>query len=127
MTTWGEVYRARLAKGEDHGSAAYVADLWQKRQDQRTEQNKVQAIERAALKRMNILNSQSGKQGGSGVASRLEQNLASAKAHLAQALHAIDRSTAHKDCPPHTAAVLKSAGDHASRAVGFIARAIMSL
>lgn len=29
--TWGDVYRAKLAKGMDHGSAAYEADLWEAR------------------------------------------------------------------------------------------------
>lgn len=32
MTTWGSIYRKWLAKGEDHGSAAYRADEWEKRQ-----------------------------------------------------------------------------------------------
>jgi len=31
MKTWGDVYYAHLRKGEDHGSAAYAADLWEKR------------------------------------------------------------------------------------------------
>ena len=30
--TWGAVYRRRLSKGEDHGSAAFAADQWEKRQ-----------------------------------------------------------------------------------------------
>lgn len=58
---------------------------------------------------------------------QLEQNLTNAKAQLRAALSAIDRSTAHKDCPPHTAALLASADDHISRAVAFIARALLSL
>lgn len=32
-TTWGAVYSRRLKQGHDHGSAAYVADQWEKRQD----------------------------------------------------------------------------------------------
>lgn len=30
--TWGTIYNRRLARGEDHGSAAYAADQWEKRQ-----------------------------------------------------------------------------------------------
>lgn len=29
--TWGDVYYFYLNKGEDHGSAAYRADEWEKR------------------------------------------------------------------------------------------------
>lgn len=29
--TWGDVFRAHLRRGEDHGSAAYAADEWEKR------------------------------------------------------------------------------------------------
>jgi len=31
-TTWGDIYRRHLARGEDHGSAAWAADQWEKRQ-----------------------------------------------------------------------------------------------
>lgn len=55
MTSWGGVYRQHLARGEDHGSAAYAADQWQKRQDQTTEKLKTEAIERAVLKKHGIL------------------------------------------------------------------------
>ena len=30
--TWGDIYRAALHRGEDHGYAAYLADQWEKRQ-----------------------------------------------------------------------------------------------
>lgn len=29
--TWGDVFYAFLAKGHDHGSAAYEADRWERR------------------------------------------------------------------------------------------------
>ena len=32
--TWGAVYNRYLSRGHDHGSAAYLADQWQKRQRQ---------------------------------------------------------------------------------------------
>lgn len=32
MSTWGTVYRRHLQRGEDHGSAAWAADQWEKRQ-----------------------------------------------------------------------------------------------
>lgn len=34
-TTWGTIYRRRLAKGEDHGSAAYAADQWEARNNKK--------------------------------------------------------------------------------------------
>lgn len=58
---------------------------------------------------------------------QLEQNLTNAKARLREAIGAIDRSMGHKDCKPHVAALLASADDHATRAVGFIARAFLSI
>jgi hypothetical protein len=30
--TWGDVFRRALRRGEDHGSAAYRADEWERRQ-----------------------------------------------------------------------------------------------
>lgn len=33
--TWGEIYRAALGRGEDHGAAAYLADHWETRQNSR--------------------------------------------------------------------------------------------
>jgi len=33
--TWGEPYNAALARGHDHGSAAYIADQWEARQTAR--------------------------------------------------------------------------------------------
>lgn len=54
MATWGDIYRQHLSKGEDHGSAAYSADRWQKREDQKAEKLKTEAIERAALKKHGI-------------------------------------------------------------------------
>jgi hypothetical protein len=34
-TNWGQPYYAALARGHDHGSAAYIADQWEaKRLDQ---------------------------------------------------------------------------------------------
>lgn len=53
--TWGEIYRQHMRKGEDHGSAAYAADQWQKRGDQTAEKLKTEAIERAVLKKHEIL------------------------------------------------------------------------
>lgn len=32
MTTWGVIYNRHLRQGEDHSSAAYAADQWEKRQ-----------------------------------------------------------------------------------------------
>ena len=29
--TWGDIYQRHLRRGEDHGSAAYAADQWEKR------------------------------------------------------------------------------------------------
>lgn len=55
--TWGAIYRKHLARGEDHGSAAYMADQWQKREDQRVEQLHTQQIERDALKKHGLLSS----------------------------------------------------------------------
>jgi len=34
MDAWGAVFRHYRRKGHDHGSAAYLADQWQKRQRQ---------------------------------------------------------------------------------------------
>lgn len=61
------------------------------------------------------------------MAKTLDTNLTNAKARLREAIGAIDRATAHKDCAPHVAALLAAADDHANRAVGFIARALLSL
>jgi len=55
MTTWGDIYCQHLAKGEDHGSAAYAADQWEKRETQKAERLKTEQIERAVLKRHGIL------------------------------------------------------------------------
>jgi hypothetical protein len=33
--TWGNIYRNALARGEDHGYAASLADQWEKRQAKR--------------------------------------------------------------------------------------------
>lgn len=32
-TTWGLVFQRHVARGEDHASAAFAADQWEKRQD----------------------------------------------------------------------------------------------
>ena len=32
MNSWGVIYNKHLSRGEDHGSAAYAADQWEKRQ-----------------------------------------------------------------------------------------------
>ena len=29
--TWGSIYRNSLARGDDHGYAAFLADQWEKR------------------------------------------------------------------------------------------------
>ncbi len=55
MTTWGDIYKQHLRKGEDHGSAAYAADQWQKREDQRAAMDKAHEQERAILKKHGIL------------------------------------------------------------------------
>lgn len=34
--TWGSIFRCALARGDDHGHAAYLADEWEKRQQRRT-------------------------------------------------------------------------------------------
>jgi len=31
MTDWGTIYNRALARGEDHGAAAYLADQWEQR------------------------------------------------------------------------------------------------
>lgn len=31
--SWGDVFRAALRRGEDHGYAAYLADQWEKQKD----------------------------------------------------------------------------------------------
>lgn len=31
MNSWGAIYNRHLKRGEDHGSAAYAADQWEKR------------------------------------------------------------------------------------------------
>lgn len=33
LRTWGEVYRNSLARGDDHGYAAFLADEYVRRQD----------------------------------------------------------------------------------------------
>lgn len=30
-SSWGRVFKCALARGEDHGYAAWLADLWEKR------------------------------------------------------------------------------------------------
>lgn len=35
MTTWGDIFRKHLHRGEDHGAAAFAADQWEKRQMQK--------------------------------------------------------------------------------------------
>ena len=32
MTVWGDIYNRLVRRGHDHGSAAYTADQWEKRQ-----------------------------------------------------------------------------------------------
>lgn len=53
--TWGDVYRQHLRKGEDHGSAAYAADQWEKRRAQSEEMEINRIKEREILKRHGIL------------------------------------------------------------------------
>jgi len=33
--TWGEIYRKSLARGDDHGYAAMLADKWEERQQKK--------------------------------------------------------------------------------------------
>ena len=37
--TWGDVFRAALRRGYDHGYAAYLADQWEKRHETNKKKN----------------------------------------------------------------------------------------
>lgn len=34
-TSWGQVFRNAVARGEDHGWAAFIADRWEKKQQRK--------------------------------------------------------------------------------------------
>jgi len=41
---WGEVFRASVRRGDDHGYAAFLADNWLKRQKKKTAKGELKIV-----------------------------------------------------------------------------------